>query len=49
VLGFMDFGGTRLELPIERLAFGESKTIGAVDVAVASFATTADQLQATAR
>lgn len=39
LLGFLDFGGSRIQVPASRLAFGKEQTSGPVMVAAATFAT----------
>jgi hypothetical protein len=41
VLGFLDFGGTRLTVPLERLVFGKARRLGATRVVLATTAQTA--------
>lgn len=40
VLGFLDFGGTRVTVPVERLVFGKARTLGPTRVVLATTATT---------
>jgi hypothetical protein len=45
VLGFLDFGGTRLTVPVERLVFGKARTLGATHIVLATMAETASAVR----
>lgn len=49
VFGFLDFGGTRVMLPADRLVYGKVKTLGAIHVVVPVFGTGAEAVQRFAR